>query len=124
MPSPFEPVSLEAIPVLERMYEVCWEEEFGQYIKNNYCAERWAYSLIETDGESYTWNRIVCYSIASDGIVQRWFLEAITQYLPPEVVNDLDSLQIGYPVRKVEDHPYLKAAIKWHNDHRQQESNS
>lgn len=117
-PSPFSVESLQAIPVLERMNEVCWEEEFAAYIKNNDCAERWAFSLIKPSGESYQWNRDVYYAIAPAGFLLSWFITPISEFLSPEIIEDLKNLQIGGSTlaSKIKNHPYLSAAVQWHRE--------
>ena len=119
-PFPFKRESLWAIPALEAMYQVCWEEEFEKYVKNNECAEQWAYSLIEPSGESFTWNRNVYYNILNLGnSLPSWFLNSLKD-LPPEIIEDMECLQIaGIPSNsKVEKHPYLKAAREWYKNHK------
>lgn len=116
VPSPFSVESLQAIPVLERMNEVCWEEEFAAYIKNNDCAELWAFSLIRLSGESYLWNRGVYYAIAPEGFLRSWFIAPISVSLSSDIIEDLKNLPIGgsTTASKIKDHPYLSAAIQWH----------
>lgn len=118
-PYPFSIESLQAIPVLVRLYEVCWTEEFEVYIKNNDCAEQWAYSLIKPSGESYSWNRDVYFNIAPEGFLLSWFIDPISKFLSSDIVLDLKSLQIGGSpsTSKIKDHPYLSAAILWHMGH-------
>lgn len=117
-PRPFSVESLQAIPILERMDEVCWEEEFAAYIKNNDCAERWAFSLITPSGESYQWNRDVYYAIAPSGFLLSWFTAPISESLSPEIIEDMKNLPIGGSTiaSKIKDHPYLRAAVQWHRE--------
>lgn len=117
-PRPFSVESLRAIPILERMDEVCWEEEFAAYIKNNDCAERWAFSLITPSGESYQWNRDVYYAIAPSGFLLSWFTAPISESLSPEIIEDMKNLPIGGSTiaSKIKDHPYLRAAVQWHRE--------
>ena len=115
---PFSVESLQAIPILERMDEVCWEEEFAAYIKNNDCAERWAFSLITPSGESYQWNRDVYYAIAPSGFLLSWFTAPISESLSPEIIEDMKNLPIGGSTiaSNIKDHPYLRAAVQWHRE--------
>jgi hypothetical protein len=115
-PHPFSFESLQAIPVLERLNEVCWEEEFAAYIENNDCAELWAFSLIKPSGESYLWNRDVYYAIAPEGFLRSWFIAPISVFLSSDIIEDLKILQIGgsTTASKIKDHPYLSAAVRWH----------
>ena len=117
-PRPFSVESLRAIPILERMDEVCWEEEFAAYIKNTDCAERWAFSLITPSGESYQWNRDVYYAIAPSGFLLSWFTAPISESLSPEIIEDMKNLPIGGSTiaSKIKDHPYLRAAVQWHRE--------
>lgn len=115
-PCPFSFESLQAIPVLERLNEVCWEEEFAAYIENNDCAELWAFSLIRPSGESYLWNRDVYYAIAPEGFLRSWFIAPISVFLSSDIIEDLKTLQIGgsTTASRIKDHPYLSAAVQWH----------
>ena len=118
-PYPFSFESLQAIPVLVRLNEVSWAEEFDAYIKDNDCVEQWAYSLIKPSGESYSWNRNVYFNIAPEGFLLSWFIDPISKSLSTDIVRDLKSLQIGGSpsTSKIKDHPYLSAAILWHKGH-------
>lgn len=115
-PCPFSFESLQAIPVLERLYKVCWEEEFAAYIENNDCAELWAFSLIRPSGESYLWDRDVCYVIAPDGFPSSWFIASISVFLPSDIIEDLKNLQFvgSITANTIKNHPYISAAVQWH----------